>query len=101
MTEVVLTEIEQTRRRELRYDTKAAIGLGLTYDEYIVKRDQTVDRWIKLFYAEMERLHTDDPTEVLPNLMAKLEERAIAEARRAAQIAARDMVATMLRRAIT
>jgi hypothetical protein len=46
-----------------------------------VKRNQThmsnasIDG-CSLFYAEMERLRSDDPVECLPNLMAKVEESA-------------------------
>ena len=49
----------------------------------------------------MDKTKASDPTEILPQALARMQERAIAEARRTAETAARDMVGTMLRKAIT
>ena len=99
MTEV-LTQVERTRRAELLHNTRGAVAMGVSLDEYIAKHERSVERWTQLFYAEMEKVRVDDPVEVLPAIMAKLEERAISEARRAAEAAAKELVATMLRKAL-
>ena len=99
MTEV-LTQVEKTRRAELLHNTRGAVAMGVSLDEYIAKHERSVERWTQLFYAEMEKVRVDDPVEVLPAMMAKLEERAISEARRAAEAAAKELVATMLRKAL-
>jgi hypothetical protein len=56
-------------------------------------------------YAESFPLHNrsrlDDPVEILPELLARLEEHAIGEARTAAKVAAREAVCRLLRKAIT
>jgi hypothetical protein len=96
----VLSEIEKTRRAELNRDLRAALAQGQSLDEYRAAHEQRVDRWVQLFYAEMERLRSDDPVECLPNLMAKLEESAIAAARAAAKAMAEEQVKAMLRKAI-
>lgn len=48
----------------------------------------------------MDETHALDPVEILPAALARVEERAIAEARRAAQDVARETVRSMLRKAI-
>jgi hypothetical protein len=93
--------IEQSRRRELTRDAKAALQQGLSLDEYIAKRDQTVTEWTRWFHAEMDKCHVDDPIECLPQAFARVEERAIGEARAAAKAAARTEVRAMLRKVIT
>jgi hypothetical protein len=39
----VLTEGEKIRRRELVHDSKSALEQGLTLEQYVAKREQTVD----------------------------------------------------------
>jgi hypothetical protein len=97
----VFTEIERTRRAELMRDTKAALKQGLSLDQYLVGRNQAVDEWTRWFHAEMDKCRATDPIEVLPQALACVQEHAIAEARRTAEAAARDVVMAILRRAIT
>jgi hypothetical protein len=49
----------------------------------------------------MDKCHVDDPIECLPQAFARVEERAIGEARAAAKAAARTEVRAMLRKVIT
>jgi hypothetical protein len=92
----VLTETEKARRREY---IRAAAAVGQTLEQFQAAHEQRVQRWCDLFHAEMEKARTDDPVEVLPALMAKIEESAIAAARAAAEKVARSEVEKMLRRA--
>jgi hypothetical protein len=39
----VLTEVVKIRRRELVRDSKSALEQGLTLEQYVAKREQTVD----------------------------------------------------------
>jgi hypothetical protein len=98
--EVVLTEAERVRRRELTRDSRAAIQLGLSLDQYRQQREAVISDWCEFLHAEMDRSHANDPIEVLPQALARLEERAISEARRAGEASAKEMVAKMLRKAI-
>jgi hypothetical protein len=94
----VLTERERLRRREHMRDLRSAIMNGQSLAEFQAAHDARVERWCALFHVEMEKAHTDDPLEVLPTLMAKIEESAIAAARAAAEKVARAEVERMLRR---
>jgi hypothetical protein len=46
----------------------------------------------------MDECGVDDPVEILPELLARLEEHAIGEARTAAKVAAREEVQRLLRK---
>jgi hypothetical protein len=96
-----LTEIERMRRREMTRDTKAALKQGMSLDQYLIGRNQAVDEWTRWFHAEMDNHRATDPIEVLPQALARVQEHAIAEARRTAEAAARDVVKAIIRRAIT
>jgi hypothetical protein len=91
---------EQVRRRELIRDMKAASAQGQELDEYRAKRDRAADEWAAWFREAMDRHRAEDPVEVLPQALALLQERAIAEARAAAKAAAQTTLKAMLRRAI-
>ena len=96
----VLTETEKARRREYMRDMRAAAAVGQTLEQFQAAHEQRVQRWCDLFHAEMDKAHTDDPVEVLPAVMAKLEEVAVAAARAAAKAMAEEQIKAMLRRAI-
>jgi hypothetical protein len=57
----VLTQTEQARRRELNADSRAALALGLSLDEYRERRDVEVEAWCQFLRSEMDRLGADDP----------------------------------------
>jgi hypothetical protein len=91
-----LTESEKVRRREYMRDSHAALKAGMSLEEFERARVQRVQRWIDLFHSEMERTRANDPTEVLPTILAKVEESCIAVAKREAE----EHVKAMLRKAI-
>jgi len=72
----------------------------MSLTEYVAKRDESAAEWCSWLRAKMNELHIDDALELLPMALAKVEEAAIAEARRAATAAARAEVGRMLRKAI-
>jgi hypothetical protein len=96
----VLTDTEQVQRREYMRDVHNALRNGQTYEEFRAAHEQRVQRWIDLFHSEMEKAHVGDPTEVLPSILARVEESAIAAARAVAKREAEEIVRTMLRKAI-
>jgi hypothetical protein len=92
---------EQVRRRELIRDMRAASAQGQELEEYRAKRDQAITEWAAWFHATMDQCHATDPVELLPQALALLQERAVAEARAAAKAAAQTEVRRMLKKAIT
>jgi hypothetical protein len=100
MRMLVPEDRERVRRREFMADNRAALKNGQTYEEFRAAHEQRVQRWINLFHSEMEKVRTDDPCEVLPEIAARLEESAIAAARAVATREAKEIVTTMLRKAI-
>ena len=94
MTSQVLTEQEKTRRAELNADTRQALQMGLSLDEFLTVRQACTEEWTGWFHREMQRCNTDDPVEVLPAALARAQQHSVAEARRAAENVARSEVQT-------
>src|SRR5262245_19847746 len=94
----VLTEQEKTRRAELNADTRQALQMGLSLDEFLVARQACTEDWTGWLHREMQRCNADDPVEVLPAALARVEQQAVAEARRAAENVARAEVREEARR---
>jgi hypothetical protein len=95
-----MTEAERTRRREFMRDNRSALAAGLSLDQLIAKREACAAGWAAWLHAKMNELHVDDPAAIFPLALAQVEENAIAEARRAAETAAKETVAKMLRKVI-
>src|SRR6516225_9913142 len=85
MTSQVLTEEEKTRRAELNADTRRALQMGLSLDEFLTARQACTEEWTGWFHREMQRCNTADPVEVLPAALARVQQHSVAEARRAAR----------------
>jgi hypothetical protein len=68
-----ITKSEQIARRERMRDQHAAVRAGMSFEEFQRAREERVERWCELFHSEMERTGAD-PIEVLPNILAKVEE---------------------------
>jgi hypothetical protein len=96
----VLTEIERARRSEEVTDTRSAVALGISCDEFRQLRDKNIDDWCRWLHSEMDRTHADDPHEILPQICARLEQRCAAAARAAAKTAAQEVVKLMLGKAV-
>jgi hypothetical protein len=96
----VITENERVRRREHTRDVHSALKSGMSLEEFQRARAARIERWCELFHAEMQKAHTDDPCEVLPTVLAKVEESAIVAARAVAKREAEEHVKAMLRKAI-
>jgi len=91
---------EQVRRRELMRDMRAASQQGQELEEYRAKRDRTVEEWTAWLHAAMDRAGATDPVEVLPQALAQVQERAIAEARAAAKATVQHEIRRMFRKAL-
>jgi hypothetical protein len=76
------------QQREFALDQVAAAKMGQSVEDYRTGREERIEKWTKRFHNEMTRWGTDDPLQVLPCVMSKVEEIAIAEARSAANKAA-------------
>jgi hypothetical protein len=101
MTETILTQAERDRRAAYMADMREAVALGRSLEQHLEARENLATQWAQWLHSKMDETHVLDPVEILPAALARVEERAIADARRAAENAAREMVKTMLRRAIT
>jgi hypothetical protein len=96
-----ISEIERVRRQQLAINTRAAVGLGVPLEVCLAARKAAIESWTTLIRAQMQEHNVNDPVEILPELLARLEEHAIGEARAAAKAAAREEVQRLLRKAIT
>jgi hypothetical protein len=91
---------EQLRRKELTSDSRRALAIGKTIDQYRAERDSAVESLTNEIRALMERHGCDDPVELLPQLLIDVREQAVEEARHAAKSAAQVEVRRMLKKAI-
>jgi hypothetical protein len=96
-----LSEAERARRRQLVIDSRAAIGLGTSLDACLTARKVAIENWTALIRARMAECGAHDPVEILPELLVRLQEKAVGEARAAAKVAAREEVRLLLRKVIT
>jgi hypothetical protein len=95
-----ISEIERARRRQYAIDSRAALGLGVSLEQCLTARKAAIAHWTTLIRAQMQEYNVNDPVEILPELLARLEEHAVGEAR-AARMAAREEVRVLLRKVIT
>ena len=94
-----LSEDEQVRRRRLATDSRTAIAQGQSLDGYLEAHQAAIASFTAAARALMAERGVADPVEVLPELMVRLQETAIAEARAAARVAAREELRALLRKA--
>jgi hypothetical protein len=95
-----ISEDERARRRQYTIDSRAAVGLGLSLEQCLTARKAAIESWTTLIRAQMQEHNAGDPVEVLPQLLARLQETVVGEARTAARAAAREEVQRLLRKAI-
>jgi hypothetical protein len=95
-----ISEDERARRRHYVIDSRAAVGLGLSLEQCLTARKAVIANWTTLIRAQMQEHNVNDPVEILPELLARLEEHAVGEARAAARVAAREEVRVLLRKVI-
>jgi hypothetical protein len=97
----VLSEAERERRQQFVIDGKAASALGISMEALGTARKAVIANWTTLIRARMDECGAADPVEILPELLARVQEQAIGEARAAAKIAAREEVRKLLRKVLT
>ena len=96
-----LSESERRRRQQFVVDGRTASALGISMQALGPLRAATIKTLTTMIHAAMDEHGVDDPIAVLPELLARLEEHAIGEARAAAKVAAREEVQKMLRKVMT
>ena len=98
---IVLSESERRRRQQFVADGRAAAALGISMEALGTARKAVIANWTTLIRARMDECGADDPVEVLPELLARVQEYAVGEARTAAKVVAREEVQRLLRKVIT
>ena len=96
-----LSEAERARRQRLVLDGRTASALGISMQALGPLRVATIKTLTTMIHAAMDEHGVDDPIAVLPEILARLQEIAIGEARTAAKVAAREEVQRLLRKAMT
>jgi hypothetical protein len=96
-----ISETERARRRQLIIDSRAAVGLGTSLDACLTARAEQIESWTALIRTRMAECGVHDPLAILPELLVRLQEQAVGEARTAAKVAAREEVRNLLRKVIT
>src|SRR5262245_30893570 len=97
----VLSESERRRRQQFVVDGRAAAALGLSMEALGTARRAAIEQWTTVIRARMQEQDVADPVEILPELLARVQEQAIGEARAAAKVDAREEVQKMLRKVMT
>jgi hypothetical protein len=96
-----IDEAERLRRQELVRDSRAALALGMSVDEYAQVRNAAAEDWVTWMHAEMKKSGALDPTEILPAILARAEQRAAQIAREAARVVTAEMIQAAFRKAMT
>jgi hypothetical protein len=96
-----LSQAERARRRQFAIDGRAAAALGVTMETLATSRKTAIENWTSLIRARMDECGAIDPLEILPEILTRLEEHAVGEARAAARAAAREEVQRLLRKVMT
>jgi len=93
-----LSEAERVRRQQFVVDSRTACALGITMEALGPARKAAIDRLTTLIRSQMTEHGVSDPVEILPEILTRLEEHAVGEARKAAKVAAREEVQRLLRK---
>jgi hypothetical protein len=96
-----LSKAERERRQQFVIDGKAASALGISMEALGTARRAAIEQWTTVIRARMQEQDVADPVEILPELLARVQEQAIGEARAAAKIAAREEFRKLLRKVLT
>ena len=96
-----LSEAERARRRRFVADGRAAAALGISMEALGAARKAAIEQWTTTIRGCMDECGADDPVEILPEILTRLEEHAVGEARAAARAAAREEVQRLLRKVMT
>jgi hypothetical protein len=65
---------ERIRRAEYMRDSKAALARGEPFELRGKQREQFAAEWAAWFKQRMDRVGCDDPTELLPDALARLQQ---------------------------
>jgi hypothetical protein len=68
------TTAERIRRSEYVRDSRAALARGESLEDRSKQREEFANRWAAWFRQRMDQAGCDDPTELLPDAMARLEQ---------------------------
>jgi hypothetical protein len=74
MSTTTQSEAEKTRRRELVRDMRAANQRGISVEERTKQREDAATEWATWLHRKMDESGCTDPTELLPYILAKLEQ---------------------------
>src|SRR5262249_50342069 len=95
-----LSEHERVRRQRWAADQRVAAALGMSPNDCLAARAATIKTLTTMIRAAMDEHGASDPLEVLPEILARAQEKAVGEARTAAREAAAEQVQAMLRKAV-
>lgn len=95
-----MDEGERLRRQEYIRDSRAALALGMNLDQFVELSKASAADWRVWLRAEMKKSHVDDPVEILPQILARAEQRNVQVAREVAKIAAEEVARKMLGKAL-
>jgi len=73
-TTINIDAAERARRSELVLEARAAARAGIHPDERSRQREELADRWASWLHSRMETLHCNDPSVLLPDICARLEQ---------------------------
>jgi hypothetical protein len=94
-------QVEAEYRKLWVSDSKRAVQLGLTTEEFRHQRRAITNEWTERIRKIMDEGRASDPVEVLPTILAVLLEEIRGVARDEAEMAARGTVQKMLKRCMT
>lgn len=91
---------EQRRRRANLQDTKVSLALGITVEAVIARRVASESEWATWVTAAMVEHRAETPQEILPVILARVEERIAVIAREVGKIVAEQIIREKLGKAL-
>jgi hypothetical protein len=72
--ETVLSTNERIRRSELRRDNLAALARGVSLERRTEERERYASEWAAWLRQRMDSADVDDPVQILPDALARLQQ---------------------------
>jgi hypothetical protein len=91
-------EIERVRRQQALVNARIANAAGVSLEKSIAEREEAAKHWTHVLRTLMKTHRAADPVEVLPQILALIEQQAAGTARRAAKAVVKTELQALLRK---
>jgi hypothetical protein len=91
---------EQRRRRAYNETTRVGIALGVTPEQVAARREASEAEWVDWLNHALSQYKADEPQQILPQVLARMEERAALIGRESGKLVAEQIFQERIRKAL-